>query len=89
MNPIMSMLGMGNTIPPQLMQLAQLARSNNPQAAMSMLAQQYPELGMILQMSNGKIQNMEQLCKTICQQRGLDFNTVYQQAQTIMKQLNM
>ena len=90
MNPIMNMLGMGNTIPPQIIQLAQLMRNGgNPQAMINMLAQQYPEMGMLLQMSNGNPQNMEQLCKNLCQQRGLDFNNIYQQAQTMMKQLNI
>lgn len=91
MNPIMSIFGMGNTIPPQIMQLAQLMRSGgNPQSMMSMLAQQYPEMGVFLQMPNSNTpQGMEQLCKTLCQQRGLDFNNIYQQAQNMMKQLNM
>jgi hypothetical protein len=91
MNPIMNMLGMGNAIPPQIMQLAQLMRSGgNSQAMMSMLAQQYPEMGVFLQMPNsGTPQGMEQLCKNLCQQRGLDFNNIYQQAQNMMKQLNM
>lgn len=91
MNPIMSMLGMGNAIPPQIMQLAQLMRSGgNPQSMMSMLAQQYPEMGVFLQMPNSSTpQGMEQLCKNLCQQRGLDFNNIYQQAQNMMKQLNM
>ena len=91
MNPIMSMFGMGNAVPPQIMQLAQLMRSGgNPQSMMSMLAQQYPELGVFLQMPNSNTpQGMEQLCKNLCQQRGLDFNNIYQQAQNMMKQLNM
>ena len=91
MNPIMNMLGMGNAIPPQIMQLAQLMRSGgNPQSMMSKLAQQYPEMGVFLQMPNSSTpQGMEQLCKNLCQQRGLDFNNIYQQAQNMMKQLNM
>lgn len=90
-NPIMNMLGMGNTIPPQIMQLAQLMRGGgNPQAMIGMLAQQYPEMGILLQMPGGATpQNMEQFCRNLCQQRGLNFDDVCTQTQNMMKQLNM
>lgn len=90
-NPIMNMLGMGNMISPQIMQLAQLMKSGgNMQTMLNMMANQYPELRLILQNSNGvSPQNMEQFCRMICQQRGIDFNTVQQQAQQMMRQLNM
>ena len=87
----MNMLNIGQAVPPQIMQLAQLMRvGNNPQIALSVLAQQYPEMGALLQMPGGaSSQNMEQFCKMVCQQKGVDYNSVIQQAQMMMKQLNM
>ena len=84
MNPIMNML-MGQQLSPQLMQLARLMRNNNPQSILQMMAQQYPELGALMQSSN----NMEQMCQMACKQKGIDYNSVMQQAQSILKQLNM
>lgn len=90
-NPIMNMLGMNNVIPPQIMQLAQLMRGGGDmQSMLGIMANQYPELNLFLQNSGGaNPQNMEQFCRMICQQKGIDFNTVYQQAQQMAKQLNM
>lgn len=92
-NPIMSMLNMNNTIniPPQIMQLAQLMKSGgNMQGMLSMMATQYPELGMLLQASGGATpQGMEQFCREMCQRKGMDFDTIYKQAQQISKQLDM
>ena len=92
-NPIMSMLNMNSNIniPPQIMQLAQLMKSGgNMQGMLSMMATQYPELGMLLQASGGATpQGMEQFCREMCQRKGMDFETIYKQAQQMSKQLNM
>ena len=92
-NPIMSMLNMNNNIniPPQIMQLAQLMKSGgNMQGMLSMMATQYPELGMLLQASGGATpQGMEQFCREMCQRKGMDFETIYKQAQQMSKQLNI
>ena len=92
-NPIMSMLNMNNTtnIPPQIMQLAQLMKSGGTmQGMLSMMATQYPELGMLLQASGGATpQGMEQFCREMCQRKGMDFDAIYRQAQQISKQLDM
>ena len=45
----------------------------------------HPELSKILQNPNITPQGLEQLCRLMCQQRGLDFNQVVQQAQQMMK----
>ena len=92
-NPIMSMLSMNNNIniPPQIMQLAQLMKSGgNMQGMLSMMATQDPELGMLLQASGGATpQGMEQFCREMCQRKGMDFETIYKQAQQMSKQLNI
>ena len=92
-NPIMSMLNMSNVIniPPQIMQLAQLMKNGgNMQGMLSIMATQYPELGILLQASGGATpQGMEQFCREMCQRKGMDFDTIYKQAQQMSKQLNM
>lgn len=89
----MNMLGMNNAlnIPPQIMQLAQLMKNGgNMQSMLNMMATQYPELGILLQTSGGATpQGMEQFCRSMCQKKGIDFDSVYKQAQNMVNQLNI
>ena len=93
-NPIMNMLNMNNTmpnIPPQIMQLAQLMKNGgNMHAMLNMMASQYPELGILLQANGGATsQGIEQFCREMCQRKGMDFDSIYKQAQQMSKQLNI
>lgn len=78
-NPIMQILS-NNNLASQLMQLQQCG---SPHAMLMMLARQYPELLPLLQ---GELSPavLEQFCRTSCQQRGLNFDEVLKQTQTIM-----
>ena len=53
---------------------------NNP-ILMQQLMSQYPQIMSLLSSTN---QTPEQLCRTICQQQGIDINAVLQQAQQIL-----
>lgn len=83
-NPILDMLmGGGNNNMSFIMQLMQYR--NNPQQVLNIVAQQYPDAAPILQTinTNSTSADMEQLCRQLCKQRGLDYNTVYNQARKI------
>ena len=78
-NPLMQFF-MNNSSLGMLPQLMQY--KNNPQQLLKILGQNYPELNTILQNNGNNLtpQNMEQLCRNLCQQRGMDFNQVIGQA---------
>jgi hypothetical protein len=81
-NPILQMLGIGNNNP----MLQMLMSAQSPQQMLTMIMQQYPQAQQALNQlgPNPTPQSMEQLCQQLCQQRGLDFNSVKTQAQQMM-----
>lgn len=48
---------------------------------MQQMMNQYPQIMSLLQSTN---QSPEQLCRTICQQRGIDIDAVLEQAKQIL-----
>ena len=82
-NPLMQFFQSQSPISPQLMDLMQYA--NNPQKAIEALVKQCPQLAPLLNMQGQMTpQSLEQLCRISCQQQGLDFDSVYKQAEQIM-----
>lgn len=64
--------------PLQMVQMLRGAR--NPMQTMMQLSQQNPQLGQIMQMTNGKTPaQMEQMVRQAAQQRGVDLNQIAQQ----------
>lgn len=53
--------------------------SQNPQQAMQQLAMQNPQINQIMQMAQSTGGNLEQLFKNMCQQQGIDPNTIINQ----------
>lgn len=90
-NPLFNLLAGSANLPPELIQVMQLMKSGgSPQALMNMVAQQNPQMGAALNLLSGKSpQDMEQVCRNLCQQRGLNFDSLYQQAQQIAKNNNL
>ena len=90
-NPLFDLLAGGASLPTELIQVMQLIKSGgSPQALINMAAQQNPQMGAALNLLNGKSpQDMEQVCRNLCQQRGLNYDSLYQQAQQIAKQNNL
>lgn len=66
--------------PLQIVQMFQQLRSNvNPLGAMQQMFGSNPLFNRALQMSNGKSpEEMEQIVKNLCSQRGIDFNQAKQ-----------
>lgn len=53
--------------------------SQNPQQAIQQLAMQNPQINQIMEMAKSTGGNLEQLFKNMCQQQGIDPNTIINQ----------
>lgn len=53
--------------------------SQNPQQAIQQLAMQNPQINQIMEMAKSTGGNLEQLFKNMCQQQGVDPNTIINQ----------
>lgn len=53
--------------------------SKNPQQALNMLTSQNPQIAQIMEMAKSNGGNLEQLFKNMCQQQGVDPNTILNQ----------
>lgn len=86
-NPILQMLGITNGGTTNLIQMMMSAKS--PQQMLAMVVQQHPEAqGIIQQLGpNPTPQQMQQLCEQLCRQRGMDLNSVLNQAQQFTKNM--
>ena len=62
----------------------QFMSMGNPMAMFQQMAQRNPQLQPFVQMLNSGA-NPEQLCRMICQQRGIDANTFIQQIQNSIR----
>lgn len=73
-NPLIGMLGGRNnpmaTMGQAMQMVNQIRQSGNPQAAITMMAQQNPNVKKAMEMCQGK--NPEQVFKQMCQQNGID-----------------
>lgn len=78
-NPLGSMNMNGFTINPQIKQMMGLLRAGNPNMILQQLIQNNPQLSNIAQMCQGK--NPQQVFYSLCQQRGIDPNTILSQLQ--------
>ena len=88
-NPILQMLGGNNSGISMLLEL--MMNNQSPQQMLSVIAQQNPEAMTVLQSlgRNATPQDMSNLCRTLCQQRGLNYEQICSQAQQILKQNNI
>lgn len=55
--------------------------NNNAIQMLQMLAQKNPNVGKMLNMVNNGQLNMEQMCREICKQKGIDFDKTFAQFQ--------
>lgn len=82
MNPLMNMFGKG--MPQSIMSFAQLVSMMNggtsPQQIINMLAQQDPQAAQAIQMLQNKSpQEMEQIMRTMCANKGINFDQAFAQ----------
>lgn len=88
-NPIMQMFNQQIQSPQNnsLAALIALIKSGgNPQVLINSMAAQNPKIGEAMQLLQGKSpQDMENICRDLCKQRGIDFNNVMQQVQSLMR----
>lgn len=86
-NPLIQMFNKQNAGNDTLASLiAILKTSENPQALLNSMAAQNPKIGEALQLLQGKSsQDMENICRTLCKQKGIDFDTTLQQVQKLIR----
>ena len=66
--------------------IALIKSGGNPQVLINSMAAQNPKIGEAMQLLQGKSsQDMENICRDLCKQKGIDFNNVMQQVQSLMR----
>lgn len=71
-----------------MMQMVNMIR--NPNQAFTSLMQSNPAMKRAMEMSQGKSPNeIQQVCKNICEQRGIDYNAALQQFQSMSSQFGI
>lgn len=86
-NPLIQMFNRQNAGNDTLASLiAILKTGGNPQAVLNSMAAQNPKIGEALQLLQGKSsQDMENICRNLCKQKGIDFDTTLQQVQKLIR----
>lgn len=86
-NPLIQMFNKQNAGNDTLASLiAILKTGGNPQAVLNSMAAQNPKIGEALQLLQGKSsQDMENICRNLCKQKGIDFDTTLQQVQKLIR----
>ena len=86
-NPLIQMFNKQNAGNDTLASLiAILKTGGNPQAVLNSIAAQNPKIGEALQLLQGKTsQDMENICRNLCKQKGIDFDTTLQQVQKLIR----
>lgn len=83
MNPLFQNNNSSNTIPNNSIQTIKNMMNNfnfqNPQQAIQQLASQNPQIQQILQMQQQSGMSFENLFKSMCQQQGVDPNSIINQ----------
>ena len=83
-NP-MQMFSPGNGQNPMMQAMQMMRNMQNPQQIMQGMFQNNPLFQRAQQMAQGKSeQELEQVARNLCQQRGVDFETMKQQFQGMM-----
>ena len=87
-NPLYNMLGGGGMQGPSamIMLINALKNGGNPQALINQMAQSNPKLAEAMQLLQGRSpEELERICRNVCAQRGMDFNSVVSQVQQMMR----
>ena len=84
-NPIFNLISGGNQN--TLMMLVNAIRSGgNPQALLNTMARNNPKIAEAMQLLQGKTPDqLERICRNVCAQKGVDFNSVVAQVQQMMR----
>lgn len=82
-----SMNNMNNGMSPNLLMLASAIKNgNNPQALINMMASQNPKIQEMMSLLQGKSsKDLESICKELCKQNGIDFDSTLQQIQSLLR----
>ena len=86
-NPLIQMFNKRNAGNDALTTLITILKTGgNPQAVLNSMAAQNPKIGEALQLLQGKSsQDMENICRNLCKQKGIDFDTTLQQVQKLIR----
>lgn len=86
-NPLIQMFNKQNAGNDTLASLiAILKTGGNPQVVLNSMVAQNPKIGEALQLLQGKSsQDMENICRNLCKQKGIDFDTTLQQVQKLIR----
>ena len=86
-NPLIQMFNKRNAGNDALTTLITILKTGgNPQAVLNSMAAQNPKIREALQLLQGKSsQDMENICRNLCKQKGIDFDTTLQQVQKLIR----
>lgn len=86
-NPLIQMFNKQNAGNDTLASLiAILKTGGNPQVVLNSMAAQNPKIREALQLLQGKSsQDMENICRNLCKQKGIDFDSTLQQVQKLIR----
>ena len=86
-NPLIQMFNKQNAGNDTLASLIAILKTGaNPQTVLNSMAAQNPKIGEALQLLQGKSsQDMENICRNLCKQKGIDFDTTLQQVQKLIR----
>lgn len=86
-NPLIQMFNRQNAGNDALTTLITILKTGgNPQAVLNSMAAQNPKIGEALQLLQGKSsQDMENICRNLCKQKGIDFDSTLQQVQKLIR----
>ena len=85
-NPIINLLGRTNPAMQALSQMVGIAKTvQNPQAALQQMSANNPQMQEVMQLinQNGGINNAQNIFYNLCQQRGVDPNTILNQLRSM------
>lgn len=66
--------------------IAMIKSGGNPQVILNSMANQNPQIKEAMGLLRGKTpQDMENICRELCKQKGIDFDTTLKQVQALMR----
>ena len=88
MNPLMGKMGGGIPNMEQFSQLLGMLKNGvNPQNVIGLLTQSNPQMAQVAQMLQGKSpQQLEQIMRTMCANKGINFDAAFEQFKQLMGQ---